>query len=86
VIEKNNRPHVALLFLKMMKRPVAVEELYELSTRFKKTRSCDTAVDALRRLETLGLAVRTQKGWQITPRGVREVYDISLRAERQPKH
>lgn len=81
---KNKGPHVALLFLKMMKRPVGIGELRALSPKFKKNGKNDQAQIALDRLVELGFAVQVDDKWQVTPQGVREVYELSLRVARKP--
>lgn len=73
-IKRNTAPHVALLFMKMMKRPIRPRDLINLNEKMFGKR----VYEVLAVLVDRGLAVqRDDKTYEITDSGITEVFSLA---------
>lgn len=81
-IPRNSGAHIALQIMKVLRRPVRPEEFAEISP---KKLCSDHRKRYLKRLVELGYAAKVGSNpdmYQITPRGVQEIYAMTERPQR----
>ena len=70
-IKRNSASHVALCMMKVARKPITIQYLRDISSKFKKFGNKE-----LDRLVTLGYATKDGNEYMITSQGISLVYQI----------
>ena len=80
LIKRNSTTHVALFYLKMVRKPVTKEDLFNLApAKYKELNKAELALD---KLVSMGFAKLKNDTYTITPLGIQA---IPLIVKQQPK-